>query len=88
LQREIAFVSTLSERTAPGYWHQYIRKEEEDKHMGLKQDVEHFKQLPPVTQVALVVFALVVVVLLVVYPAAGTSLITFLVALKMLLTRQ
>lgn len=56
--------------------------------MSVKQLIEHFKWLPSATQVALVILALVVVVLLVIYPAAGTSIITFLVALKMLITRQ
>ncbi len=55
--------------------------------MNPKQLVEDFQQLSPATQVALVVFALVVIVLLVVFPAAGTTLITFLVGLKMLLGR-
>ncbi len=55
--------------------------------MSVKQLVEHFKRLPPTTQVSLVIFALIVVVLLVIYPAAGTSIVTFLVALKMLTTR-
>ena len=53
--------------------------------MSLKSGLEHFKRFPPVTQVALIVLALVVVVLLAVYPAAGTAIISFLVALKMLL---
>ena len=56
--------------------------------MSVRQLVEDFKQLPPATQVALVVFVLLVVVLLVFFPAAGTSMITFLVALKMLTTQQ
>lgn len=56
--------------------------------MSLKQGGEHFKQLPPATQVALIVCMLVIVVLLVVYPTAGTSIITFLVALNMLATQQ
>jgi hypothetical protein len=56
--------------------------------MSVRQLVEDFQQLPPATQVALVVFVLLVVVLLVFFPAAGTSIITFLVALKMLATQQ
>jgi hypothetical protein len=56
--------------------------------MSLKQLVEQLKGLSPATQVALVVFTLVIVVLLVVYPTAGTSIIAFLVALKMLITRH
>jgi hypothetical protein len=56
--------------------------------MSLKNIIEQFKRLPPTTQVALVVFALTVIVLLVFFPSAGTSIITFLVALKMLTTRH
>jgi hypothetical protein len=56
--------------------------------MSVKQLVEDFQQLPPATQVALVVFMLLVVVLVVFFPAAGTSIITFLVALKMLASQQ
>ncbi len=52
--------------------------------MSFKHNIEQFKQLSPTTQVALIVFVLAVFVLLVIYPAAGTSIITFLVALKML----
>jgi hypothetical protein len=52
--------------------------------MNLKQLVEDFQQLSPATQVALLAFALVIVVLMVFFPAAGTSIMTFLVALKML----
>ncbi len=46
--------------------------------------LEEFKQLSPVTQVALVIFALAMVLLLVAFPTSGTSIITFLAALKML----
>ena len=56
--------------------------------MNLEHLTDQFKQLSPATQVALVVFALVVVVLLVLYPAAGTSIIAFLVAFKMLNNQQ
>lgn len=56
--------------------------------MSLKSVVEQFKRLPPATQVALVVFALTVVALLVFFPSAGTSIITFLVALKVLNNQQ
>jgi len=45
---------------------------------------EKFKHLSSVTQVALVILALVLVLLLVAFPASGTSIITFLAALKML----
>ena len=43
-----------------------------------------FKQLPPVTQVALVIFTSAMLLLLVAVPTSSTSIITFLVALKML----
>ena len=56
--------------------------------MRVKQGVEYFQHLPLATQVALIVFALVVVMLLAIYPTAGTSIIAFLVALKMLITRH
>jgi hypothetical protein len=56
--------------------------------MNLKQFVEHYRQLPLPTQVALVVFALTVIVLVVFFPTAGTSIITFLVAFKLFLTQQ
>ncbi len=56
--------------------------------MNPKQLAEGFQQLPSATQVALVILALVIVVLLVVYPTAGTSIITFLVALKVLATQR
>ncbi len=52
--------------------------------MSLKNIIEQLKHLPPATQVALVAFVLTVVVLLVFFPSAGTSIIAFLVALKML----
>jgi hypothetical protein len=45
---------------------------------------EKFKQLSPVTQVALIILALAMVLVLVAFPATGTSIITFLAALKML----
>jgi len=44
--------------------------------------IKEFKQLAPATQVALIAFALALIVLLVVFPAAGTSIITFLIALR------
>lgn len=46
--------------------------------------LEQFKHLPSPTQVALVIFTLVMILLLVAFPASGTSIITFLAALKML----
>jgi hypothetical protein len=52
--------------------------------MDIKHCIEQFKQLHPVTQVVLVVFALTVVVLVVFFPAAGASIVTFLVALRTL----
>jgi len=56
--------------------------------MSVKQLVEDFQQLPPATQVALVVFILLVVVLVVFLPAAGASIVTFMVTLKMLASQQ
>jgi hypothetical protein len=53
--------------------------------MNLKSLVELFKCFSPVTQVAMIGFALAVIVLLVFCPTAGTGIIAFLVALKMLL---
>jgi hypothetical protein len=55
--------------------------------MQLKEALEAFKQLPPATQIILVFFALALLVLLVVVPTAGTSILAFLVALKTLTTR-
>ncbi len=54
--------------------------------MNLKQAFEELKQLPPVTQVSVVLFALVLLLLLAVVPTLGTSIIAFLVALKTLTT--
>jgi uncharacterized membrane protein len=45
---------------------------------------EEFKQLSPATQIALVILALAMVLLLVTFPTSGTSIITFLAALKVL----
>jgi hypothetical protein len=56
--------------------------------MNLKQLVEDFQQLSPALQVALLAFALMIVVLLVFFPAAGTSIITFLIGLKMLVSKR
>lgn len=55
--------------------------------MHLKELLEEFKQLPPTTQVVLVLAALVLLVLLAIVPTLGTSILTFLVALKTLTTR-
>ena len=75
------------ERTAPGDLPQYIRNREKGKSMTPKEAFEAFKQLPPATQVAMVFFALVLLVLLAVVPTLGTSILAFLVALKTLTTR-
>jgi len=56
--------------------------------VNLKHFIEQFKLLSPITQVTLIVFAGMVIVLLVFFPSAGTSIITFLLALKMLVTQQ
>lgn len=55
--------------------------------MHLKDLLEELKQLPPATQVVVVLLALGVLVLLVLVPTAGTNILTFLVALKTLTTR-
>jgi K+ transporter len=55
--------------------------------MNLKDALEELKQLPPATQVAVVLFSLVLLVLLAVVPTLGTSILAFLVALKTLTTR-
>jgi hypothetical protein len=55
--------------------------------MNLKQSLEELKQLPPATQVVLVIFALVVLLLLAFVPTMGTSVLAFLVALKAITTR-
>lgn len=55
--------------------------------MDCKHWFKEFQQLSPVTQVTLVVFALAIVLLLAVVPTSGTSIITFLMALKMLAAR-
>lgn len=67
--------------------HQYIQFLGKEKQMNVQQFLDYFRQLPASTQVAVVVFALVFAVLLVVFPAAGTTLITFLLGLKMLIGR-
>jgi len=55
--------------------------------MNLKQVLEELKQLPPATQVALVLFVLALVLLLAFVPTMGASVLAFLVALKALTTR-
>lgn len=56
--------------------------------MNLKYIVEQFKRLAPITQIALIIFALIVIVLVMYYPAAGSSIIAFLIALKTLWIKQ
>jgi len=46
--------------------------------------LEEFKQLSPFTQIALILLAMAMVTLLIAFPTSGTSIITFLAALKML----
>ena len=55
--------------------------------MTPKEAFEEFKQLPPATQVVVVLAALVLLVLLAVVPTLGTSILAFLVALKTFTTR-
>jgi hypothetical protein len=62
-------------------------KERKRNPMNIKQTLEELKQLPPATQIAVILFALVLLVLLAVIPTLGTSIIAFLVALKTLTTR-
>jgi hypothetical protein len=62
-------------------------KIEKGKSMDTKEMLEAFKQLPPATQVAVVLATLVLLVLLAVVPTLGTSILAFLVALKTLTTR-
>ena len=45
--------------------------------MNLKKLLEELKQLPPATQVMLVIFALVLILLLAAFPMGGTSIITY-----------
>jgi hypothetical protein len=52
--------------------------------MHLKDLLEELKQLPPATQVAAVLCALVLLALLAMVPTPGASILTFLVALKAL----
>lgn len=55
--------------------------------MNMKQVLEELKQLPPATQVALVILAVVLALLLAFVPTVGTSILAFLVAIKALMTR-
>ncbi len=55
--------------------------------MNVKHVLEELKQLPPATQVALILLALVLLLLLAFVPAVGTSILAFLIALKTLTTR-
>lgn len=55
--------------------------------MNLKQTLEELKQLPPATQVVLVLVVLALVLLLAVVPTMGTNILAFLVALKAITTR-
>ncbi len=75
------------ERTAPEDLLQYTRKREKGKSMHLKEVLEEFKQLPPATQVVIILVVLGLFVLLVLVPTAGTSILAFLVAIKALTTR-
>jgi hypothetical protein len=56
--------------------------------MDLKYLTEQFKRLTPITQIALIILALVVIALVIYYPTAGSSIIAFLIALKTLFTKQ
>lgn len=55
--------------------------------MNAQQFLEYFRQLSPSTQIAMIVFVLVIMMVVVVFPAAGTNLITFLLGIKMLIGR-
>jgi hypothetical protein len=55
--------------------------------MNVKDVLEELKHLPPATQVALVLLAVVLLVLLAVVPTMGTSILAFLIALKTLTTQ-
>ena len=55
--------------------------------MNAKHVLEELKQLPPATQVALIILALVLALLLAFVPTVGTSILAFLVALKTLTMR-
>lgn len=56
--------------------------------MSPKLSLEQFKQLSPVTQIALIMSITVIVVLFAFFPAVGTNIVTFLIALKMLTTQR
>lgn len=56
--------------------------------MSPKLSIEQFKQLSPATQIALVTSITVIVVLLAFFPAVGTNIVTFLIALKILITQR
>jgi hypothetical protein len=71
-------------RTIPGGLPQYSENRGKKKEMDRPHWLEEFEQLSPFTQVALVIFALAMVLLLIAFPTSGTSIITFLAALKML----
>ncbi len=55
--------------------------------MNAQQFLEYFRQLPPSTQMVLIVFVLVIIVIVIVFPGAGTNMITFLMGIKMLMGR-
>jgi hypothetical protein len=74
----------LGKRTVPGGLPQYSENRGKKKEMDRTHWLEEFKQLSPFTQVALVLFALAMVLLLMAFPTSGTSIIAFLAALKML----
>jgi hypothetical protein len=86
VQRD-GLAALLGEPTAPGDLLQYTRKREKGKSMNLKDMLEELKQLPPATQVALVLLALVLLLLLAFVPTVGTSILAFLIAFKTLTTR-
>jgi hypothetical protein len=70
--------------TIPGSSLQYSENRGKNKDMDMTHWLEEFKQLTPFTQIALILFAMAMVVLLIAFPTSGTSIITFLAALKML----
>jgi hypothetical protein len=55
--------------------------------MNLKHVLEELKQLPPATQVVLILFVLALALLLAFVPTMGTSILAFLMALKAITTR-
>src|SRR2546423_768225 len=64
-----------SERTALDFQLQYSQKREKGKEMNLKYVIEQFKRLAPITQIALIIFVLIVIVLVMYDPVAGSSII-------------